>query len=201
MKKFLFLLVTFFILVSCTEKLNVKSEKAAQKNEAIFKSISSKWQFNFPSTSPSVQSTLNNWNHWEQFKKELEQKPKTSLLAFKMKSKNVALRADSLSLSVPSEFNIPQVRSRLITLNTKLNALETYLNLQDIPEKKVFSLITEINAEIKGVYGQWNEIVVKKAIPREIGEDEMIKALDTSRFANSKFLEKSMSKPELEKKK
>ena len=136
-----------------------------------------------------------------QAKKELEQKPKTSLLAFKMKSKNVALRADSLSLSVPSEFNIPQVRSRLVTLKTKLNALEMYLNLNEIPEKKVISLITEVNSEIKGVYGQWNEIIIKKAIPREIGEDEMIKALDTSRFANSKFLEESMSKSELEKRK
>jgi hypothetical protein len=201
MKKFLFLLASFFILVGCTEKQNVKSEKAAQKNDVIFKSISSKWQFNFPSNNSSVETTLKNWNHWEQFKKELEQKPKTSLLAFKMKSKNVALRADSLSLSVPSEFNIPQVRSRLVTLKTKLNALEMYLNLNEIPEKKVISLITEVNSEIKGVYGQWNEIIIKKAIPREIGEDEMIKALDTSRFANSKFLEESMSKSELEKRK
>ena len=102
---------------------------------------------------------------------ELEEKPKTSLLAFQLKVKNVSKRSDSLSLTVPEAFNIPQVRSRLVTLNTKIKSLDTYIHLEDIPQKKIITLISEINEEIKGVYNQMDEIVIKKAIPKEIGEE------------------------------
>lgn len=92
-----------------------------------------------------------------------------------MKIKNVASKADSLHLNVPEGFNNPQVRSRLITLNTKINSLNTYMHLQLIPEKKISQLIKEINSEIKGFYTQLDEVIIKKAIPKEIGEDEMIR--------------------------
>ena len=44
-------------------------------------------------------------------------------------------------------------------------------------------MIPEINEEISGLYNQWNEIVIKKAIPKEIGEELMLQALDTTRNA------------------
>ena len=121
--------------------------------------------------------------------RELQEKPKTSLLAFQLKAKNVSKRADSLSTTVPETFDIPQVRSRLVTLNTKIKSLDTYIHLDEIPEKKVVTLIDEINEEIKGVYTQWDEVFIKKAIPKEVGEDDMIRALDTTRLANKKFQE------------
>lgn len=68
------------------------------------------------------------------------------------------------------------------------------MHLDNIPQKKVFSLIDDINGEIKGVYNQLDEVIIKQAIPKEIGEDEMIKALDTSRMANSKVFEESVTK-------
>jgi hypothetical protein len=194
MKSYISIIVLFFTLLSCTENPKENSVKAAEKNAAVFASISKKWKFEFPKTNAMIQTTLNEWNEWSQFKSELEQKPKTSLLAFQMKIGNVAIKSDSLDLTVPKELNNPQVRSRLVTLKTKINALDTYINLQEIPEKKVFGLISDINSELKGVYGQWEEIYIKKAIPKEIGEEEMLKALDTTRMANSKFLEDSMLK-------
>ena len=194
MRYFFFLIVVFFIIIGCSnnQKQNELSEKEAQKSAAVFLAISKKWSFIFPETNASIQTTLNSWNEWTQFQKELEQKPKTTLLAFQMKISNVSLKSDSLSYAIPTRFNIPQVRSRLVTLNTKINALDTYLHLQDIPEKKVFKLIENINSEIKGVYSQLDEILIKKAIPEEIGEDNMIKALDTSRMATAKFLEENI---------
>lgn len=184
------------MFINCADdnNRNANSTKAAQKNAEVFEAISKKWSFIFPNTKPEIQSVLNNWNDWDQFKKELEQKPKTTLLAFQMKIENVAQKSDSLSLSLPIKFNTPQVRSRLVTLNTKINSLDTYLHLQVIPQKKIFLLIDEINLEIKGVYNQMDEIIIKQAIPKEIGEDDMIKALDTSRMANSKAFEESISK-------
>lgn len=190
----LFFTLTLFINCADDNNRNANSTKAAQKNAEVFEAISKKWSFIFPNTKPEIQSVLNNWNDWDQFKKELEQKPKTTLLAFQMKIENVAQKSDSLSLSLPVKFNTPQVRSRLVTLNTKINSLDTYLHLQVIPQKKIFLLIDEINLEIKGVYNQMDEIIIKQAIPKEIGEDDMIKALDTSRMANSKAFEESISK-------
>jgi hypothetical protein len=196
MKYFLSFIAVFFIIIGCSnnQKQNELSAKEAQKSATVFSAISKKWNFTFPKTSPSIQTTLNSWNEWTQFQKELEQKPKTTLLAFQMKISNVSLKSDSLSLTVPEQFNIPQVRSRLVTLNTKINALDTYLHLQEIPEKRVFKLIENINSEIKGVYGQLDEILIKQAIPKEIGEDDMIKALDTSRMATAKFLDENTEK-------
>lgn len=196
MKYFYTFIVAIFFMIGCANnsKQDALSAKEAQKNATVFSEISKKWKFNFPTTSSSIQTVLDNWNQWNQFQKELEQKPKTTLSAFQMKISNVSLKADSLSYTVPEKFNIPQVRSRLVTLKTKINALDTYMNLQVIPEKKVFKLIENINSEIKGVYGQFNEIEIKNDIPKEIGEDEMIKALDTSRMATAKFLEEKTEK-------
>lgn len=181
----------FLSLVACDDfsKQNEESLKLTQKKEVVFKSISKNWRFVFPEAKPEVTKMINGWDHWEQFKRELEEKPKTSLLAFQLKVKNVSKRADSLSLTVPEEFNIPQVRSRLVTLNTKIKSLDTFIHLDDIPEKRVLTLITEINEEIKGVYTQWDEVIVKKAIPKEVGEDDMIRALDTTRFAKQRYQE------------
>ncbi len=192
MKYFLSLFTVVLVFVSCTDysEQNEKSLRLAQKQEAVFKAISKKWVFTFPEAKPEVKQTLKDWKKWEQFKRELEEKPKTSLLAFQLKVKNVSKRVDSLSLTVPENFNIPQVRSRLITLDTKIKSLDTFLNLEEIPQQKVLTLITEINEEIKGVYTQCDEVIIKKAIPKEIGEDIMIRALDTTRMANKKFQDK-----------
>lgn len=192
MKYFLSLFIVVLVFVSCNDysEQNEKSLRLAQKQEAVFKAISKKWVFTFPEAKPEVKQTLKDWKKWEQFKRELEEKPKTSLLAFQLKVKNVSKRVDSLSLTVPENFNIPQVRSRLITLNTKIKSLDTFLNLEEIPQQKILTLITEINEEIKGVYTQCDEVIIKKAIPKEIGEDIMIRALDTTRMANKKFQDK-----------
>ena len=61
-----------------------------------------------------------------------------------------------------------------------------------IPEQKVARLIPEINEEIKGLYSQWDEIIIKKAIPKEIGEDLMLQALDTTRNARSNLMKQKM---------
>lgn len=190
MRHLFFLLLTSCVLISCNdfENQNEQSKKESERNEAVFKSISKEWQFTFPKAKPEAEAALSDWNKWQQFKSELEQKPRTSILAFQMKIKNVASKADSLHLNVPEGFNNPQVRSRLITLNTKINSLNTYMHLQLIPEKKISQLIKEINSEIKGFYTQLDEVIIKKAIPKEIGEDEMIRALDTTRMATQQFL-------------
>ena len=179
------ILVIALGLMACENdsQQQLEAQKIAEKNEAVFKNISKMWQFNFPNARPEVKSILNGWNEWRQFEIELSQKPKSTLSAFKMKIKNVSSKADTLVISIPLEYNKPQILSRITTLNTKLKSLETFMNLEVIPQQKVAKLIPEINEEISGLYNQWNEIVIKKAIPKEIGEELMLQALDTTRNA------------------
>lgn len=184
-----FLVVT---LISCeSENQHLEAQKIAQKNEAVFKNISKMWQFNFPTPRPEVNITLNKWNEWRQFEIEMLQKPQSTLSAFQMKTKNLSSKADTLALTIPMEYNKQQILSRLSTLNTKLKSLETFMNLRVIPEPRIAKLIPEINEEIQGLYKQWDEIFIKKSIPKEIGEELMLQALDTTRNARpSQMLEK-----------
>ncbi len=188
------ILVLALGLMACENdsQQQLEVQKIAKKNEAVFKNISKMWQFNFPNARPEVKSILNGWNEWRQFEIELSQKPKSTLSAFKMKIKNVSSKADTLVISIPLEYNKPQILSRITTLNTKLKSLETFMNLEVIPQQKVAKLIPEINEEISGLYNQWNEIVIKKAIPKEIGEELMLQALDTTRNANPDEMRKKM---------
>lgn len=196
MKYLLSLYIISLLFISCNNfsELDADSEKTKARNEQVFKTISKEWNFVFPKTRPEIENTLKEWKEWNQFQNELQQKPKTSLLAFKMKIENVSKRADSLYLQVPEKFNNPQVRSRLITLTTQLNSLNTYMHLQVIPEKKVTGLITTVNEEIKSIYKQMEEVVLKEAIPTEIGEEEMIKALDTTRMASDNIFNENLEK-------
>lgn len=188
------ILVLTLSLIACENDSHqqLEAQKIAQKNEAVFKNISKMWQFNFPNPRPEVAGTLNQWNEWRQFEIELSQKPKSTLSAFKMKTKNVSSKADTLVITAPFEYKKPQILSRLTTLNTKIKSLETFMNLEVIPEQKIAKLIPEINEEIKGLYNQWDEIIIKKAIPKEIGEELMLQALDTTRNARPSQMKEKM---------
>lgn len=197
-----FILILSLGLISCENdaQQQLEADKIVQKNEAVFKSISKMWQFNFPNASPVIKANLNAWNEWRQFEIEMRQKPKSSLSAFRLKTKNITTKADTLVATAPLEYQKPQVLSRLTTLNTKIKSLETFMNLQVIPEDRIAKLIPEINEEIKGLYNQWEEIIIKKAIPKEIGEDLMLQALDTTRNARPKEMKEKMEASEQTKK-
>src|SRR5574343_19585 len=158
----------------------------------VCKNISKMWQFHFPNARPEVKATLNSWNEWRKFEIEMLQKPKSTLSAFQLKTKNLSSKADTLAFTIPFEYKKPQVLSRITTLNTKLKSLETFMNLQVIPEQKVAKLIPENNEEIKGLYNQWDEIIIKKAMPKEIGEELMLQALDTARNARPSQMNEKM---------
>ena len=195
MIRFIVLFIFFvFAVSSCQNDVQqqLDAQKIAQKNEAVFKNISKMWQFNVPNARPEVTITLNTWNAWRQFEIELLQKPKSTLSAFQLKTKNIASKAEALVQTIPLEYNKPQILSRIAALNTKIKSLEMYLYLNIIPEQKVARLIPEINEEIKGLYSQWDEIIIKKAIPKEIGEDVMLQALDTTRNARPDLMQQKM---------
>lgn len=169
-------------------------EKMEKRNRESFEQINQAWIINVPNASPEVTAVLSNWKDWQSFAQEIKQKPKTSISAFKLKVQNLVSKSDSLHLTVPGRFNQPQVRSRIVALQTKILALETYFSLDVVPHEKAKDLIAAINKEINAFYMQCEEIVVKSRIPTEIGEPAIVSIKDTTRNA------KSINFDELEKK-
>ena len=160
-------------------------EKMKKKNRASFEKINKAWQLNIPITSPEVRGVLNQWQEWKNFEEELQQKPKSSINAFKHKVLNLVAKSTSLHENVPPRFNIPQVRSRIVALQTKILALDTYFSLDVVPHEKVQNLIAAINKELHAFYMQCEEIIIKNSILTEIGEPKIISISDTTRNAKA----------------
>jgi hypothetical protein len=160
-------------------------EKMEKKNRESFEQINKAWQLNIPVTGPEVRGVLNQWQDWKNFEEELQQKPKSSISAFKQKVLNLVVKSTSLHENVPPRFNIPQVRSRIVALQTKILALDTYFSLDVVPHEKVQNLIAAINKELHAFYMQCEEIIIKNNIPTEIGEPKIISISDTTRNAKA----------------
>lgn len=158
-------------------------EKMEKKNRESFEQINKAWQLNISVTSPEVRGVLNQWQDWKNFEEELQQKPKSSISAFKQKVLNLVTKSTTLHTNVPANFNVPQVRSRIVALQTKILALDTYFSLDVVPHEKVQNLIAAINKELNAFYMQCEEIVIKNRIPTEIGEPKIISISDTTRNA------------------
>jgi hypothetical protein len=118
---------------------------------------------------------------WRAFIIEINLKPKSSIGAFQKKAAMLSKKVVDLNLSIPLEFNKPQVRSRITVLSTKIKALDLFIHLQQIPDKKVIQFIQESNIEINSLTLQFEEIVRRSQIQREEGEPDFIKMKDTTR--------------------
>jgi hypothetical protein len=178
------LLFAALILFSCKEDKQARQNenlKDTQKKTVVFNTINSKWNFNTQPINPAAQGALTIWAEWRILMGELAQKPKSTIGAFQQKAKILSKKAIDLNNNIPIAYNKPEVKSRISVLITKINALDLFINLQNIPANKVVGLIQEINIQIRSIQTQLGEIVRKNTIPREEGETDMIKMLDTAR--------------------
>ena len=182
--RFLLFFTLIISVLSCqddTAKRDADNARELKKQELVFKNLNDAWQFDTQAQSAADREVLAIWDQWRIFLNELEQKPKSSLTAFRQKAKTLSTRVLQLQETVPQAYNRPEVRSRVTALITKINALNLYMNLTDIPEKKVLQNIKEVNDELASLSRQLEETKIKDAIPLEQGEADMLKLLDTSR--------------------
>ncbi len=180
----LFLFLSFFIHFSCqqdNEKRLIQQQKELAKNDAVFKKISSAWNFRTMNLQASSQELVKDWAQWRLFLTELQQKPTSSIGAFQKKSKALSKKTEEVLQSIPRQLFSPEFKSRFTVMLTKFHSLEMYLNLDAIPDQKIISLITDINLQLSAIELQMNELVRKNQIPTEQGEADMIRMLDTSR--------------------
>lgn len=184
MKKILFpLLLAVVLAVSCKDDSDARLQDIARndkRNEQIFSKIDKAWDFDAPATSPNVQNIIANWAEWRLFMTELEQKPKSTIGAFKQKAKTLSRKVADLNNNIPAQFDKSEIRSRIMTLSTKVKSLDLYINLDKIPEDKVLKLIPEVKTELASLEAHMEKIVTKSNIRLEEGEAEMIRALSDS---------------------
>lgn len=182
--KSLCLLLFSVLLFSCQDdnkERKLEQEKEAKKLEVIFNNINRAWEFKIIPLEPETQARINGWNQWRNFITELKQKPKSTIGAFQKKATILSKKTDELNLSLPGEFAIPQVRSRVTALNTKIKQLDLFIHLNQIPDTKVIKLISDIDILVLQLQLQMEEIVHRSQIPIEEGEQDIIRMKDSSR--------------------
>ena len=178
------LLLLLIFLTSCQEDPKVRAlaqEKEMQKREVIFANINKGWSFNSQPINQTSSELRTNWAEWRVFLNELGQKPKSSIGAFQQKAKTLSKRATELNNNIPIIYSIPEVKSRIAVLTTKVNAVNLYIHLNQIPDQKIVHLIQEINTEVASMQWQLDEIKRKSEIKTEDGEGDMLRMLDTAR--------------------
>lgn len=196
----LFLLLTT-VLFSCqneNEKRLAENAKEAKKKEAIFNNINKGWTFLDEPINEVSESQLNSWNEWREFIKEIGEKPRKTIGAFQKKSAAISRKAMALNNNIPNQFNQPQIKSRISILITKIRMLDLFIHLNKIPDDKVVFLIQEINKELISLERQMDKIVEKAKIPKEQGEEDFLRMLDTTRAIPSSAppLDKNIPKVE-----
>ena len=182
--KFFILLLSVFVLLSCQDEDVIREKerlKTIEKSEVIFAKIEKAWSFKLATSTNEVQNILKNWNQWNEFSRELEEKPKSSINAFRKKAITLSKKAEALNLNLPGKFDNPQVKSRISIIITQLHQLDLYINLDQIPADKVIAIIPNVNKGLQSLEAQFQEILRKEKIPMEQGEADMIKMLDTTR--------------------
>ncbi|KOP37168.1 hypothetical protein DBB36_06480 [Flavobacterium sp. WLB] len=179
----LFLLL-IFVLQSCqneNEKRLAENAKEAKKNEKIFNNINKAWIFIDEPINDVSEQNVKGWTEWRDFLKEIGDKPRKTIGAFQKKSTAISKKAIALNNNIPSPFNQPQIKARIAILITKVKMMDLFIHLNQIPDDKVAFLIGEINKELVSLERQMDKIVEKAKIPKEEGEADFLKMLDTTR--------------------
>ena len=196
MKNYIFYLLLFSIIfTSCqqdTETRLIDQQKAAKKNEALFNNINKGWIFVITPIDPATQFKVNRWMEWRNFLTEINQKPRATIGAFQKKAAQLSKKAIELSNNIPSEFNKPQIKSRITAVTTKMKLLDLFIHLNQIPDDKIIKIIADATIEISSLQLQLQEIVRRSEIPREAGEPDYIKMQDTARAIPSNFDSKNL---------
>jgi len=177
-------LLFIFVLNSCqndNEKRLAENAKEAKKNEKIYNNINKAWVFIDEPINEASEKNVSSWNEWRDFLKELGEKPRKTIGAFQKKSTAISKKALALNNNIPAEFNQPQIKSRISILITKVKMMDLFIHLSTIPDEKVTFLIGEINKELVSLERQMDKIVEKAKIPKEEGEEDFLRMLDTTR--------------------
>lgn len=178
----------FFLTINCkndNSQLLESQKRTELKQDSIFKSISKSWHFDIPKAQTKANDLLETWTQWKEFTFELSQKPGINLENFRKKSEILSQKVGMLLTYLPADFQKPEIKSRVLVLQTNIHSLEIYLSLDAIPVNKVTLFCNNINAELNSIIVKMDEVFLRAEIPLEEGELETRQQLqDTTRLAN-----------------
>lgn len=195
---FLLLITALYSCQNADEKRRAENAKEAKKKEVIFNNINKGWTFIDEPINEISEQKLNSWTEWREFIKEIGDKPRKTIGAFQKKSRAISKKAMALNNNIPPEFNLPQIRSRISILITKIKMMDLFIHLNKIPDDKVVFLVQEINKELISLERQMDKIVEKAKIPKEEGEADFLKMLDTTRAIPSSAPPLDQNTPKIE---
>lgn len=178
-------LITFLGCKDDAEQRLAAHKKDLEKKETIFTAISNAWSFRTIQPQAKSQSLVADWEELRLLNTELSQIPKSSIGAFQKKAIDLTKKADSVYNTLPAKLQIPEFKSRFLVLLNQFRTLELFITLDAIPQAKVIAVIEEINKQLASIEIQLDEYVRKSEVPREQGESDMIRMLDTSRAAKN----------------
>jgi hypothetical protein len=182
--KSLLILILWTFTLACQqtdEQKLVQQQKAQAARNLVLSEIKSGWHFHTPHLRPDTQDKLRNWAELRQFNSEIMQTPGSSIGGFQQKAKSLSKKALELNKSIPAEFDKPEVKSRIAALTTKINQINLYLNIREIPAKKISTLVADADDAWSALYREMNEIIQKSKIPLEEGESDILMMQDPSR--------------------
>lgn len=179
------LFLVILLQFSCNnndDKRLADQQRDAKKRELILTAIQKGWTFFDSPINETSEESIKTWQQWREFMNELAKKPVNKITAFQKKSKDLSNKVMALETNIPTQFDTPQIRSRIATLITQVRMLDLYINLSDISDKKVVKIVAEINLELVSLQRQMDKIVEKSKIPVEEGESELLLMIrDTTR--------------------
>lgn len=181
-------IIVFLVLflTSCKEDkqaLLEAQQRESQRVEALVAELQAKWKFTLPDYTPEQQAFFQDWGQWFVLLSELKQTPQGSLKAFQDKASNLSLKVSDVTESIPVSLQRPELKSRFTVLRTKINALDLFVSLDQVPMEKVNICIVEINEQLVAIQAQVQEYILRTSIPMEEGERQMIERMrDTTRL-------------------
>ncbi len=185
---FLILCSLTLLTTSCKDEEKFEKEqeiKIAQHNDSVYAFLQNNWKFTVPEASPELKPLLEEWKAWQEFNQELQLKPVSTIGAFQKKADVLTQKLTSLSFQkFPDELNLPDVKARIALLQTSINNLHMFITVEPIDIERSKKDIKMVNNSLNLFFEQMEENLIKKKYPKEIGEDEMIEAMNSERRAN-----------------
>lgn len=178
------LLCLVVLLFSCkddNQQRLAENKKEEARKEIVFSKIEKGWVFYDSPINETTEETVKTWNELNLFLTELSKKPKKTISAFQQRATAISKAAMNLNNNIPIAFDQPQIKSRIAVVITKVRMMDLYIHLDNIPDKKVVVLISEINRELAALQREMDKTVEKSKIPQEEGEADLKRMLDSTR--------------------
>ena len=185
-----FMKYIFILILLATATISCKKEVVATPSitskisqDSMVKNIHEKWKFTVAVSNPSVNSKLSTWEDWRNYSNELTIAPNASLTNLTRKATALVEKSAVLKNNIPELYNKPETKARLTLLETNIQSLDMFLELEPLNVKEISGLLAGIQKNTNSLINQFDEFEIKAKIPKEIGEDQLHQRIDTIKRA------------------